>query len=93
MSVVISCSECGNKIGDYVGPTGMNTPVESKYYTRVDGTQPGHGTSTAHECPHCHIIINELECCLMDISMSLSAPIPVAITGAPKDEDESSECQ
>lgn len=90
MSVVIKCSECGEKIADYTGPIGLQIAIESKFYVRTDGTSPSYGSSTAHACPNCSIIINELECALSDISLALNPPITAQLPEA--DDESSSDC-
>jgi len=65
------CLRCGTKIADYSGPLGMEVPIESQFFTRIDGTQPKHGSSTYHKCPGCGLRINELECTLNAITQHL----------------------
>ncbi len=60
----VICLLCQKKIADYSGPLGFEIPIESQFYTRIDGSQPAHGSSTAHKCPHCDRRINELEAVL-----------------------------
>ena len=56
----VKCPGCNEKIADYTGPMGPDIPVESRFYTRIDGSQPAHGSSTSHNCPHCGVLVNEL---------------------------------
>ena len=60
--IEVDCDRCAHKIGEYSGALGPKIPIESKYYKRIDGTQPKHGSSTAWPCPHCKETINELIC-------------------------------
>jgi len=60
----VSCLRCNAKIAEYSGPLGFHVPVKSKFYTRIDGSQPTHGSSTAHKCPNCGETINELDATL-----------------------------
>ena len=60
--IEIDCDKCGRKIGEYSGSLGPKIPIESRFYKRIDGTQPKHGSSTAWPCPHCKETINELIC-------------------------------
>lgn len=76
MNVEIPCYNCGKKIAEYTGPVGMNTPIRSRNYVRIDGSSPEHQSSTSHECPHCKETINELEATLIAVSTALNPSIP-----------------
>jgi hypothetical protein len=90
MSIEVDCSECGRKIADYTGPLGLSTPIQSQFFVRLNGTSPEYGTSTAHACPHCDIIINELQCTLTAVAQALNPPIPA--TPIEADDESSSDC-
>lgn len=76
MNVEIPCTECGKKIAEYTGPIGMHVPIRSGNFIRIDGTSPEHESSTAHECPHCKKVINELEATLIAVSAVVNPSIP-----------------
>lgn len=78
----VNCTLCGAKIAEYSGPTGAKTPIESKYYTRIDGSQPAHGSSTTGKCPTCEQEINELECVLFAVTKNLDPPDTKALLDA-----------
>ena len=58
----VNCTKCGKKIAEYRGPVGFDIEIESKYYFRIDGSQPEPNSSSHGTCPHCKSGINELEC-------------------------------
>jgi hypothetical protein len=64
----VDCPRCGKKIANYTGPLGAEVPIESHFYTRLDGSQPTYGSSTTHTCPFCKQKINELEAVLSAVS-------------------------
>jgi hypothetical protein len=56
----VKCLNCGSKIADYSGPIGINDPMQSMYFVRIDGTQPTPNGTVKHPCPGCGETINEL---------------------------------
>ena len=75
----VTCDACAGKIGEYTGEIGPTIPIKSRFYTRVDGTQPKHGSSTAWPCPHCKQQINEL-ICVMNACVRSMQPDPQVLT-------------
>lgn len=67
----VNCPRCGEKIAEYSGQAGYKIPIESKYYTRIDGSKPEHGSATGANCPHCGAWINELEATLFAVDQHL----------------------
>lgn len=76
----ILCLFCQEKIADYSGQIGFKIPIESQYYTRIDGTKPAHGSSTAAVCPFCKQNINELEAVLQAVENQLRGASKLAET-------------
>ena len=85
----VNCTKCGKKIADYSGSIGLDIEIESKYFTRIDGTQPAEGSSSHGTCPHCKSGINELECTVNAMSDEIvrNGGLPVMLVPAPANDE------
>jgi len=106
--IEVPCPECGAKIAEYIGPIGYDTPIVSRYFKRVDGTSPAHGSATDGTCPACHKGINELIAVMNAVSSKLAQqtaaevlstsevlanpPEPVSAADMEAEDEPSSDC-